>query len=162
VIPRGLFRRFASRLPYPIYRLNDLENRSASNGPYLTLTLRRDSAYDNPAIGDLASNGRVSGVGTWTAIGGTPGSGSWEGKGYRHARALLSWKGALFVGLDRAGMNGGWSPRLFQRMRIPLSRFSAREYVYQFCKFDGDLIVEFGASKECAQIWRFRPTEYAT
>ncbi len=90
--------------------------------------------------------------------------------------ALVAYRGKLVVGaggrpagrasvfcldgkawyqIGGKGINDSWSPRVYRDQFAPLSNRWAAEYVYQFCEYEGDLIVGFGASQGCAQIWRF-------
>jgi hypothetical protein len=57
----------------------------------------------------------------------------------------------LFAGY---GKNGSWGARDGGK---PIARRTAREYVYRMIEHEGDLIVGFGASAGCAQVWRYRP-----
>lgn len=66
--------------------------------------------------------------------------------------------GVIWRRLGGHGVNESWSPPLYRDQFAPLSNNRAAEYVYQFCEYEGDLIAGFGASRGCAQVWRFSPT----
>jgi len=55
------------------------------------------------------------------------------------------------------GVNGSWGQQTWRRTPAPLVRKSGAEYVYQLTEYNGNLIAGFGASPNCAQVWRFSP-----
>ncbi len=55
------------------------------------------------------------------------------------------------------GRLGSWSPKIRRSLFKPMARRTGAEYVYQFTEFNGKLIVGFGASPGCAQIWSYDP-----